>query len=142
RHENQQQLALPRVRENQEIEQQHGAAKQRKHQRRDDREVIGGRVELAQIHRTTPADAGAITTWALTPGPWALKYPGRTRSTISATGCRMISKYGLGYTPIHTDHAISGTKMATSRKVMSGIVRFLPLVTCPSMVRSYNHNRY
>ncbi len=41
-HENQQILALPRIGKNQEVEEQDGAAEQRQHDRRDDREVIGG----------------------------------------------------------------------------------------------------
>src|SRR5579885_1605100 len=127
-------FALPGL--HQQIEQQHGAAEQRQHDRGNQHEMIACGIERA--HRT-PATTSAGLVRAACAAPW--KYPGRTRSTICATGFSRISKYGLGYTPIHRAQAISGRNTASSRGLRSARCRFLPLVTCPSMVRWYSHNR-
>ena len=84
RYEEDQILALLRLREEEEIEEQHRASEQRQHDGGHQHEVIGRSVELA--HRrpaSLVAAAGALAT---------AKYPGCTRSTICATGFSRISK--------------------------------------------------
>src|SRR5690242_15448108 len=114
--EQQQPFSLPQVAEDEEIEEQNSAPKQRQHQRRNDRKVIGGRIKLAHcapcsVSRSLGAPALARSIWRAAPRPWSLAVSswllsGRTRCTISATGCRSTSKYGFGYSPIQNAHAI------------------------------------
>src|ERR1019366_10792139 len=99
-HQNRQIFALLRIGKKKDVEQQDAAGEQRHHHCWGDREVIRCSEKLAHVHhwtppacatpgiRSEPRPSGSVPRAFCTPAP---KYPGRTRSTISVTGCRKIS---------------------------------------------------